>query len=88
MDADCDIPHPDGTYISAHREWFTDLYNQGMRKTRETLTEYAQLMQLKENLADFDNLDGKTKESITRISELNPEGDWEEFCPNPFKYPE
>lgn len=89
MDADCNIPHPDGTYISTHREWFMRLYGEGIEHTREKLVEYAKLIQQEGNPADFNKLDAKTKQSIIRISELKPDGDWEEFCPNPFKqYPE
>ncbi|KAF2677022.1 hypothetical protein K458DRAFT_396285 [Lentithecium fluviatile CBS 122367] len=88
MDANCSIPHLEGTYVSAHRKWFTDLYNGGIDAMRKTLTKYAKFMLLDKNLAEFEKLDNNTKESITRISKLGLDSDWNEFCPNAFNYPE
>ncbi|KAK4445695.1 hypothetical protein QBC34DRAFT_471872 [Podospora aff. communis PSN243] len=71
------------TYLKAHQEWFTQMYNNGIEWTRERLNEYASST-VKRGL---DGLDPKTAEAIESIAKARSEAEWKEFCPNSFKYP-
>jgi len=76
------IPSSFAGYAEAHKAWFTKLYKEGIKYARDTLVDYAKVLQ---SASDFQDLPDDLR---TTIGELAAGKHLDkDYCPSTWTYP-